>query len=118
MGDDEAETAKLSWLPSLVCEKAASLCVCVVKVEHWVCNVNKCHVIFAEALCRLGEILMKIFLYFSDKIYRRAAFSQHYIISEDAKRLKRTIYICKHTEKEFNTGTDVNYQETLHGVKA
>lgn len=31
VGDDEAEAAKLSWLPSLVCEKAACEheCVCV-----------------------------------------------------------------------------------------
>lgn len=61
MGDDEAEAAKLSWLPSLVCEKA--VCVCVFKVEHCAFNVNKCHVIFAEALCRLGVILMKVFAF-------------------------------------------------------
>lgn len=62
VGDDEAEAAKLSWLPSPVCEKAACVlvCVCVFKVEHWACNVNKCHVIFAEALCRHGVILMKV----------------------------------------------------------
>ena len=68
VGDDEAEAAKLSWLPLPVCEKAACVpvCVCVFvhvcvfKVEHWACNVNKCHVIFAEALCRHGVILMKV----------------------------------------------------------
>lgn len=27
VGDDEAEAATLSWLPSLVCEKAACVCV-------------------------------------------------------------------------------------------
>lgn len=63
MGDDEAQAAKLSWLPSLPASVCVCVCVCVFKVGHWACNVNKCHVIFAEALCRLGVILENVFVF-------------------------------------------------------
>lgn len=55
MGDDEAQAAELSCLPSL----PASVCV-YLKLEHWSCNVNKCHVVFD--LCRRCIYILLSFL--------------------------------------------------------
>lgn len=117
VGDDEAEAAKLSWLPSLVCEKAACEheCVCVFKVEHWARNVNKCHVIFAEALCRDKQVFSVPFHNNS----RRAAFSLRCIIFRRCVRVKHFRRSTHHTSVNgFNTATEMIHWETLCGVNA
>ena len=91
------------------------VCVCVFKVEHWARSVNKCHVIFAEALCRLKKVFSVPFHNNS----RRAAFSPRCIIFRRRVWVKHFRRSAHHTSVNgFNTATEMIHWETLCGVSA